>query len=320
MVVKSVSNIGDLQINDNNIVTVVHFYADWSEECNHIDEIMDALSSVSEFNHINFMKCAAENFPSISIHFNVNVVPTILFLKNGHKIDELTGADPAVLNKKLQQFAKYTPADDLLTNILSAEKVVVFIKGDDKSLECMPNKELLRILDECKVKYKTYNILADEALKQKIETYSGSTSFPQLYLKGNFAGDLETIRRLNSTGELSIWIDAVNKNLSKNLVQKLKSLIKKADIMVFMKGERDAPKCGFSRQLMEILKNSKLPFETFDILTDEEVRQSLKVYSDWPTYPQVYVKGELVGGLDIIKSLVEEGELMSTLLGEAEGR
>lgn len=54
--------------------------------------------------HINFMKCAAENFPSISIHFNVNVVPTILFLKNGHKIDELTGADPAVLNKKLQQF------------------------------------------------------------------------------------------------------------------------------------------------------------------------------------------------------------------------
>lgn len=62
---------------------------------------------------------------------------------------------------------------------------------------------------------------------------------------------------------------------------------------------------------------SRLPFETFDILTDEEVRQSLKVYSDWPTYPQVYVKGELVGGLDIIKSLVEEGELMSTLLGEA---
>lgn len=54
--------------------------------------------------HINFMKCAAENFPSISIQLNVNAVPTILFLKNGQKIDELTGADPAALNKKLQKF------------------------------------------------------------------------------------------------------------------------------------------------------------------------------------------------------------------------
>lgn len=57
----------------------------------------------------------------------------------------------------------------------------------------------------------------------------------------------------------------------------------------------------------------RLPFATFDILTDEEVRQGLKVFSDWPTYPQVYVKGELVGGLDIIKSMKEDGELLSTL-------
>lgn len=60
-----------------------------------------------------------------------------------------------------------------------------------------------------------------------------------------------------------------------------------------------------------------IKFDTFDILTDEEVRQGLKTYSNWPTYPQVYVKGELIGGLDIIKELQESGELLNTLKGES---
>jgi glutaredoxin-related protein len=61
---------------------------------------------------------------------------------------------------------------------------------------------------------------------------------------------------------------------------------------------------------------SSIKFDTFDILTDEEVRHGLKTFSDWPTYPQVYVKGELIGGLDIMKELKESGELLSTLKGE----
>jgi glutaredoxin-related protein len=60
-----------------------------------------------------------------------------------------------------------------------------------------------------------------------------------------------------------------------------------------------------------------IEFDTFDILTDEEVRQGLKTYSNWPTYPQVYIKGELIGGLDIIKELKESGELLNTLKGES---
>lgn len=110
--------------------------------------------------------------------------------------------------------------------------------------------------------------------------------------------------------------------------------------MAFIKGDRNVPKCGFTRQLIEILNDTKqvpykiflfvaleytnrlwcmenrLSYETFDILTDEEVRQGLKSFSNWPTYPQVYVKGNLVGGLDIIKELREGGELLSTLKGE----
>ena len=68
---------------------------------------------------------------------------------------------------------------------------------------------------------------------------------------------------------------------------------------------------------MEIMADTKLEFDTFDIFSDEDVRQGLKSFSNWPTYPQVYVKGELVGGLDIIKELREAGELVATLKGEA---
>ncbi|KTG35442.1 hypothetical protein cypCar_00034830 [Cyprinus carpio] len=69
---------------------------------------------------------------------------------------------------------------------------------------------------------------------------------------------------------------------------------------------------GFSRQIVQILKDHNVQYSSFDILSDEEVRQGLKTYSNWPTYPQVYVSGELLGGLDIIKELVESGELENT--------
>lgn len=100
-----------------------------------------------------------------------------------------------------------------------------------------------------------------------------------------------------------------------NLNDRLKALINRAKVMIFMKGDRNTPRCGFSKQLIQIINETNVQYDTFDILTDEEVRQGLKVYSDWPTYPQVYVSGELIGGLDIIKELVANNELVSTLNG-----
>jgi Grx4 family monothiol glutaredoxin len=100
-----------------------------------------------------------------------------------------------------------------------------------------------------------------------------------------------------------------------SLNDRLKALINKSKVMVFMKGDRNTPRCGFSKQLIQILNDTKVPYETFDILSDEEVRQGLKTYSDWPTYPQVYVNGELQGGLDIIKEMVASGELTTVLSG-----
>ena len=97
------------------------------------------------------------------------------------------------------------------------------------------------------------------------------------------------------------------------LDDRLKALTHKAPVMLFMKGTVDAPRCGFSRTACELLKSANVTFETFDILSDEEVRQGLKKFSNWPTYPQLYGDGTLVGGLDIMKELAEEGELAGSL-------
>ena len=84
-----------------------------------------------------------------------------------------------------------------------------------------------------------------------------------------------------------------------------------------MKGTKQEPRCGFSRKVVSALADTGADFETFDILEDEEVRQGLKEYSDWPTYPQLYVKGELVGGCDIILEMAADGSLKETLTAAA---
>ncbi|CAH01848.1 monothiol glutaredoxin GRX4 [Kluyveromyces lactis] len=90
------------------------------------------------------------------------------------------------------------------------------------------------------------------------------------------------------------------------LGERLKKLTQAAPVMLFMKGTPSEPKCGFSRQMVGILREHQIRFGFFDILKDENVRQGLKKFSDWPTFPQLYINGEFQGGLDIIKESLEE--------------
>jgi len=85
------------------------------------------------------------------------------------------------------------------------------------------------------------------------------------------------------------------------LHQRLSSLVKAAPVMLFMKGTPSAPQCGFSRQLVGILREKSVKYGFFNILADDEVRQGLKEFADWPTFPQLWVDGELIGGFDIVK-------------------
>jgi monothiol glutaredoxin len=94
---------------------------------------------------------------------------------------------------------------------------------------------------------------------------------------------------------------------------KIDALVTQNKVMVFMKGTKLMPQCGFSNNVVQILNMLGIPFETFDVLADQDVRQSIKEYSNWPTIPQVYVNGEFVGGSDILIELYQNGELQEML-------
>jgi len=95
---------------------------------------------------------------------------------------------------------------------------------------------------------------------------------------------------------------------AEDLNERLSKLVKAAPVMLFMKGTPSAPQCGFSRTLVGILREKNVRYGFFNILADEDVRGGLKTFSDWPTFPQLYIDGEFVGGLDIVKEMVENGE------------
>lgn len=94
---------------------------------------------------------------------------------------------------------------------------------------------------------------------------------------------------------------------------KIKQLVKENKVMVFMKGSKLMPQCGFSNNVVQILNTMGVNYETYDILADPEVRQGIKEYSNWPTIPQIYIDGEFVGGSDIAIELYQNGELQQMI-------
>ena len=102
-------------------------------------------------------------------------------------------------------------------------------------------------------------------------------------------------------------------NKSADLKLQIETLLNSSKVVLFMKGNADMPMCGFSANSVAILKNLGVSFNTFNILSDAEIRQGLKEYSNWPTYPQLYVKGQLIGGNDVITEMFKTGELQDFL-------
>ncbi len=97
--------------------------------------------------------------------------------------------------------------------------------------------------------------------------------------------------------------------LPPDLKSEIEGCINSSDLVLFMKGDRSFPQCGFSARVVEALEDLQVDFKTYDVLSSEELRSGLKIYSNWPTFPQLYLKGELLGGHDIVMSLLQSGEL-----------
>ncbi|MDQ3246527.1 MAG: Grx4 family monothiol glutaredoxin [Pseudomonadota bacterium] len=100
--------------------------------------------------------------------------------------------------------------------------------------------------------------------------------------------------------------------------ERIDAIVKKNDVVLFMKGTPIFPQCGFSSRAISILEHLGVPFESVDVIQDPEIRQGIKGYSDWPTIPQLYVHGEFVGGSDIMMEMFESGELQQLVAAKAD--
>ena len=103
-----------------------------------------------------------------------------------------------------------------------------------------------------------------------------------------------------------------------DIQQRIKEFVETVPVVLFMKGDRLFPQCGFSGRAVQILEACGAQFETVNVLLDDELRQGIKEYSNWPTIPQLYIKGELVGGSDILTEMYESGELQQLLAETAD--
>ncbi|XP_065882952.1 glutaredoxin-3-like [Dysidea avara] len=322
----SVISISTLEELDKHVTTsasllVVHFWASWSDPCKQMNDVLEELAG--EYENVKFMKVEAESLPEVSLKYEIVAVPTVIYIKGKKVVDRVNGAHVPEVTKKTAQHSSTIapplsaiatqeptkpPLDVRLKQLVNAAPVMLFMKGTPEEPRCGFSKQMVALLNEDNIEYSSFNILSDEEVRQGLKKFSDWPTYPQLYANGELIGGLDIVKEMKESQTLDTLLPK-----QQPLNERLKQLINKSPVMLFMKGDCEQPRCGFSKTMCAILSETRVEYSTFDILQDEEVRQGLKTYSNWPTYPQLYVKGELIGGLDIVKELKENGELASTL-------
>lgn len=327
---------------DNIHKGVLLFTASWHDGCAPIAAVLSALAATT--NQVFVGSVDAEAVPALTDKYHVTAVPTVVFLQGEVVLERLEGGvEPAQVTVAFQRLlaatveeisstpsaaaaaVAQTPAvvdpeqalKQRLDALIRTDTVMLFLKGTPSAPRCGFSRQAIELLQEHKVPFGSFDILSDEEVRQGLKKHSNWPTYPQIYVHGELQGGLDILKEMAEEGSLlEQWGLESTKTTSTSatsLQDRLHQLVRRSNVMVFMKGLPSAPKCGFSRQLIALLDEAGVPYDAFDILQDEEIRQGLKTFSNWPTYPQLYVKGELVGGLDICKELQESGELLDVL-------
>lgn len=327
--VNSVAELKDLHTRHAGL-TVVLLWAPWHPQSVHFaTNVMTRLAA--EKTNVRFGKANTDICGDIPPLLGALQVPFVAFLdQKGTKRDSLAGPDAAALFEKVKKLEGITvevtaPAaeaigdvDAELKRLTNYSPVMLFMKGSKASPFCKYSKEAVALLNSLisPENYSTFNILDNETVRAELKNFSSWQTYPQLYAQGEFIGGIDVMKEENEAGQLKKILDVALKDAggaSQSLEDRMMSIISQETVMVMMKGDPDSPKCGFSKKIVELLKSKNVEFGSFDILSDEEVRQGLKTFSNWQTYPQLYSHGKLVGGLDIILDLAEEGQLFEEM-------
>ncbi|KAI4106635.1 MAG: hypothetical protein L6R37_002027 [Teloschistes peruensis] len=252
---------------------IISFHTPWAAPCAQMSLILKTLASSyppQEPPTVSFLSLDAEAFPDISESYDVTAVPFLVIQRDGKVLEKVSGSDAARVREAVERHAG---------------------KGGNTGKMGLPDAlETTRRPEE-------ENNTANEgpaAEQTNGASGGGGGAAGDLSKYAPGASDPATAPEMSSTQESKEELEA-----------RLKELVKAAPVMLFMKGTPSAPQCGFSRTLVGMLREKGVRYGFFNILADEDVRQGLKTFSDWPTFPQLYAGGEFVGGLDIVKEELE---------------
>ncbi|KAM0672759.1 glutaredoxin domain-containing protein [Ordospora colligata] len=188
--------------------------------------------------------------------------------------------------------------DDLFDDLKEHEMLVVYENEEDK---------LYNELSVFGIEYAEAYVGGSEELKIVFMKHFNLSKFPVLILNG-----MPVLDNIESK------VEEYMKLKDQDVMKKIEGVMDPKKIVVFIKGSPESPKCGFTRSLIDTLLGVGVSMDKiayFDILKDEDVRRKMKVLNNWPTFPQVYIKGEFVGGLDVIKQMNAKGQLTKNFLG-----
>ncbi|KAH0484036.1 MAG: uncharacterized protein KVP18_004467 [Porospora cf. gigantea A] len=287
-------------------------------------QIMDVVEMLKSDLAFTFVVCDQVS-PNLTTHLAVTEVPTVVVFKDkvetgrivGPQIQELVKLvqdtangiyDADVANSKMTAAERKKELFSSLQELVHSQPVLIFMKGNKAHPFCKFSRGAIDILNSIKdLPYATFDILKNPEVREGLKEFGDWPTYPQLYAEGELIGGVDIMRQMSETGTLDVVLwEAVEKHKGQRIVD-LRKLVRKAPVMLFMKGNPQQPFCGFSRKMVEILGTCGVDYDYFDILSDDDVRAGLKEVFEWPTYPQLYSNGSLVGGLDVVKQLVDNG-------------
>lgn len=250
---------------------VLSFHAPWAAPCAQMRTILTTLASQYPTQPPNtvFLSINAEELPEISESYDVTAVPYLVIQRDGKTLETLSGSDASKVRDVIERHAGKQG------NVAKA--------GIPPQLEVTPRPDNTQ----------GTNGTSSPHLHQATTTTASNSGTKDLSSYAPSAKDPSTAPEMSSTAPSK-----------EELHTRLANLVKAAPVMLFMKGTPSTPQCGFSRQLVSILREHGVKYGFFNILADDEVRQGLKEWADWPTFPQLWMGGDLVGGLDIVKEEV----------------
>ena len=255
----------------SSALLVLSFHAPWAAPCAQMRTLLTTLAATYQPTSppsISFVSVDAEALPEVSESYDVTAVPFLILQRDGRVLESISGCDAGKVRDAVEKWIGKGGAG-----------------GGANKAELPPKLATTRRTDDHEDANGKTNGTAAPA--KNLSAYAPKPSDPQ------------TAPAMSSSAALPSSDEAPGES-DEALNARLAGLVKAAPVMLFMKGTPSSPQCGFSRQLVGMLREKGVRYGFFNILADEDVRQGLKAWADWPTYPQLWVGGELVGGLDIV--------------------